>query len=48
MKVSFAPEARIEFLEAVALLDDRRAGLGREFAKEINGAIRKIVEHPLR
>ena len=48
MKARYSAAARLEFLKAVAYLEERRQGLGRDFAIEIRQAIREVVEHPHR
>ena len=46
MIIEFVLAAEQEFDEAVAYFDTQRAGLGHEFATEIDAAIRRILEHP--
>jgi plasmid stabilization system protein ParE len=47
MNYSFHPEARLEFLEAIAYYEDCSDGLGMEFLREVFASIRRIVEFPL-
>lgn len=39
MKVRFRHEAKTEYLEAIAWYENRRSGLGREFAEQIGHAV---------
>jgi hypothetical protein len=48
MYFEFHPEARIEYLEAIAYYEERQAGLGSRFTIEIESAIQRIVEAPNR
>lgn len=48
MRYEFHPEARVEYLEAVARYEERSAGLGARFTIEIETALRSIVEGPQR
>ena len=47
MKYSFHPEARIEFLEAIAYFEDCKPGLGIEFSQEVFSTIQRIIHFPL-
>jgi len=46
MKVSFHPDAKDEFFEAINYYEECQEGLGLEFAKEIYSAIQRIVHFP--
>lgn len=48
MCFEFHPEARIEYLEAIAYYEERQPGLGARFTIEIESAIQRIVEAPRR
>lgn len=48
MRYEFHPEARREYLDAVAYYEQRQAGLGARFTIEIEGAIHRVVEAPHR
>lgn len=48
MRYEFHPEARVEYLKAVAYYEERQAGLGARFTVEIESAIQRIVEAPHR
>lgn len=48
MRFEFHPEARAEYLEAIAYYEERLAGLGGRFALEVEGVIQRIVEAPHR
>jgi plasmid stabilization system protein ParE len=48
MRFEFHPEARIEYLEAIAYYEERQAGLGARFTIEIESMIQRIVEAPNR
>lgn len=48
MRYAFHPQARVEYLEAIAYYEERRAGLGARFVAEIEGVIQRIVEAPQR
>jgi toxin ParE1/3/4 len=48
MKFAFHPEARLEFVEAARYYEQRRAGLGARFSVEVEAAIGRILEAPLR
>ena len=45
--VLFRPEADAEALEARQWYEERRPGLGEEFAEEVSKTIARIVENPL-
>ena len=44
----FDPDARVEFLAAVAYYEECQAGLGRHFRVAVESAMEHIVEMPLR
>ncbi|NOX36710.1 MAG: type II toxin-antitoxin system RelE/ParE family toxin [Calditrichaeota bacterium] len=46
MKISFHPDAREEFFEAIDYYEECQQGLGLEFAKEIYSTIQRIVHFP--
>lgn len=46
MTFSFHPEAEAEFAEGVSYYEDCQAGLGLDFAREVNLAIRGAAGHP--
>jgi plasmid stabilization system protein ParE len=46
MKVSFHPEAKEEFFEAINYYEECQEGLGLEFAKEIYSTIQRIIHFP--
>ena len=46
MTFSFHPEAESEFLEAIEYYESCKAGLGLDFALEVEKTIRNIVAHP--
>lgn len=48
MRYDFHPEARVEYLEAVAFYEDRQPGLGARFTLDVEGAIQRIVDAPAR
>jgi toxin ParE1/3/4 len=48
MRFEFHPEARVEYLKAIAHYEKRQAGLGSRFASEVESAIQRIVEAPHR
>lgn len=48
MRYEFHPEARIEYLEAVAHYEGRQAGLGARFTIEIESTIQRVVDSPSR
>jgi toxin ParE1/3/4 len=48
MTYDFHPEARLEYREAAAFYESRRAGLGAAFSLEVETTIRKILEAPER
>ena len=48
MKARYSAEARLEFLRAVAYLEEQRDRLGVEFAMAVREGIREIVAHPFR
>ncbi|HXI25466.1 MAG TPA: hypothetical protein VNG71_16495 [Pyrinomonadaceae bacterium] len=46
MTYDFHPEARLEYREAAAFYDARRAGLGAAFTLEVEAAIDRILQSP--
>lgn len=46
MTFFFYPDAETEFLEAIQFLEERREGLGLEFAREVYAAIQRILFSP--
>ena len=46
MQIEFLEPAREEFQEAVVFYDNRKAGLGSEFAEEVRKAIARIIPYP--
>lgn len=48
MRYEFHPEARAEYLAAVARYEDRQSGLGTRFMIEIEDAIQRVVQAPSR
>ena len=46
MKVRFLSEAVDEFEDAVAYYEERRTGLGRDFAAEVRDGIGRMTEYP--
>lgn len=48
MRYEFHPEARIEYLEAVAYYESRQAKLGARFTIDVERTIGLIVEAPAR
>ena len=46
MTYDFHPEARLEYREAAAFYDARRAGLGAAFTLEAEAAIDRILQSP--
>lgn len=48
MHYEFHPEARVEYLEAIAHYEERQAGLGARFTIEVEKTIQRIVEAPTR
>ena len=48
MRVRFTAGAREEMREAHRFYEDKRKGLGREFASEIALAVNTVREHPMR
>ncbi|MDO9010905.1 MAG: hypothetical protein Q7U78_03720 [Gallionella sp.] len=47
MIFDFHPEAEEEFGQAVAFYEDRRVGLGLDFAAEVHEAIERAISMPL-
>lgn len=48
MRYEFHPQARAEYLEAIAYYEERRTGLGARFALEIEGVIQRIIDGEIR
>lgn len=48
MTFQFHPEARLEYLEAVAFYESRRKGLGAAFTLEVEATIQRLLEAPER
>ena len=46
MKVIFLPEAKEEFLDAIAYYEEAIGGLGQRFKEETDRCILRIAEHP--
>ncbi len=46
MRFYFHPDAEAEFDHAVDYYEDRRAGLGLEFAREVYATIARIIRFP--
>lgn len=46
MKVSFHPQARVEFHHTVEYYEERQPGLGLDFADEVYSALQRIVSFP--
>jgi hypothetical protein len=46
MKISFHPDVRGEFFEAIDYYEECQQGLGLEFAKEIYSTIQRIIHFP--
>ncbi len=46
MNFTFHPEARSEFIEAIAYYEDCREGLGLAFSREVHATINRMVELP--
>ncbi len=46
MNYSFLAPAHDEFEEATSFYNRRRAGLGDEFAEEVESTIQRILDHP--
>lgn len=46
MNVTFQPEARIEFIEAIAYYESCREGLGLRFSREVHATIHRITLRP--
>lgn len=46
MQIEFLEPAREEFQETVVFYDNRKAGLGSEFAEEVWRAIARIILYP--
>jgi hypothetical protein len=46
MKTSFLDAAQSEFVDAIDYYDDRRSGLGFEFAEEVEHALQRINHYP--
>lgn len=46
MRLEFHPEARVEYIEAIAYYEERQPGLGARFTIEIENAIHRVMEAP--
>ncbi|MEP7211877.1 MAG: type II toxin-antitoxin system RelE/ParE family toxin [Acidobacteriota bacterium] len=46
MNFAFHPEARVEFIEAIAYYETCRAGLGIRFSREVHSTIERITRRP--
>lgn len=46
MNFTFHPEARIEFIDAIAYYESCRNGLGIRFSREVRATIRRILLRP--
>jgi len=46
MRFEFHPEARLEFLDAVAYYESRQSGLGGRFIQSVDAGIAGISENP--
>ena len=46
MKVTFLSVAEMELAEALSYYEEQQAGLGIQFAAEVDRAIERIVAHP--
>lgn len=46
MRHAFLPSAKAELQEAVDFYEDRRAGLGEEFAAEVRSTVGRILLNP--
>lgn len=46
MNFTFHPEARIEFIDAIAYYESCRNGLGTRFSREVRATIRRISLRP--
>ena len=46
MKFYFHPEAERELYQAIAYFEERRSGLGLEFAEEVYAAIFRAIQFP--
>ncbi|MFC1669808.1 type II toxin-antitoxin system RelE/ParE family toxin [Spirochaetota bacterium] len=46
MKYSFHPSARTDLNSSVDYYEERKAGLGLEFSKEVFSAIQRIIQFP--
>jgi plasmid stabilization system protein ParE len=44
--MTFQPEARVEFLEAIAWYEERQTGLGLQFAEEVIRTLRRAQKQP--
>ena len=48
MRVEYHPAAATELIAAVHFYEDRVAALGERYLAEVNRAIERVCEHPLR
>lgn len=46
MSFSFHPDARAEYLEAIAYYEGRSPGLGADFAEAFEAALALVLNHP--
>ena len=46
MKFEFHPEARIEFIEAIAFYEESREGLGLRLSREVYATINRVTSGP--
>jgi|SRR4051812_15185571 hypothetical protein len=46
MNFTFHPEARVEFIEAIAYYESCREGLGLRFSREVHATINRITLRP--
>ena len=46
MRVRFLSQARAEWLDAVSYYNEQRAGLGYEFALQVDRTIERVVQFP--
>jgi plasmid stabilization system protein ParE len=47
MQLEFAPEARVEIIQAAAWYNEVAPGLGQRFVLEVDRTIERILQHPL-
>ena len=46
MSITFLPQAKEEFLDAIAYYEEARHGLGERFKEEVDRCVLWISEHP--